>query len=62
MKKLFCDKCGKLIDVTKTTIINPVRHYTEFGYDMCESCHNDFINEQTKFLHQYFQSVIYERR
>lgn len=61
MRRLFCDKCGKLIDVEKGTPIYPVRHYNEFGYDMCERCHNAFVIDQGKFVKEFFQPVKYEK-
>lgn len=61
MKKLFCDKCGKLIDVTKATITCPVRHYNEYGYDMCELCYCDFIDARQKFIDEFFQPVKYQK-
>lgn len=55
MIKIYCDKCGSLIEVEKSTPTRKIRHYSESGHDMCERCYDEFIKAQTKFINDFFE-------
>ena len=54
MIKVYCDKCGSLIDVEKSTPSWKIRHYSESGHDMCERCYGEYTAAQIKFDNDFF--------